>query len=131
MRDYWKLYYAAKKRSEAGKGRKYSLLAEKYYKLAQEQSELRRQSSTMMGIRLGVIKDEYNNPYDEPVYEGFYVLRNLRKGELFKRKMNARKVYVKGHYDRASKTFSVYDYEDVNSEMFAKGSLKVWAGFSY
>lgn len=63
--------------------------------------------------------------------EGVYLLKELPKGELFKRKANARKVYVKGHYDRGSKTFSVYDYEDVNSEMFAKGTLKVWAGFTY
>ena len=67
----------------------------------------------------------------EVIVEGFYLLKNLRKGELFKRKMGARKVYVKGGYDRGSKTYSVYDYNDINSEMFAKGTLKVWAGFTY
>jgi hypothetical protein len=63
--------------------------------------------------------------------EGFYTLKSLPKGELFKRKMTSRKVYVKGDYDRGSKTYSVYDYENINSEMFAKGSLKVYAGFTY
>lgn len=65
------------------------------------------------------------------VPEGIYLLKELPKGELFKRKLNARKVYVKGDYDRGTKTYSVYDFEDVNSEMFAKGTLKVWAGFTY
>jgi hypothetical protein len=130
MRDYWKLYYAAIKRFEKGKGRKYGLLAQKYYKLAQEQSELRRQSSTMMGIRLGVIKDEYNNPYNE-LNEGWYRLGDLPKGEFIKRKETSHKVYIKGHYDRASKTYSVYDAEDVNNEMFVNRDTRVYAGFTY
>lgn len=130
MRDYWKLYYAAKKRSEAGKGRKYSLLAEKYYKLAQEQSELRRQSSTMMGIRLGVIKDEYNNPYDE-LNEGWYRLKDLPKGEFIKKTPGSKKVYRKGKYDRTYKVFRLDDMDDISRDVLVKGSAEVWAGFSY
>lgn len=66
----------------------------------------------------------------EPM-EGWYEIRNLPKGELIKRSQHAVKVYVKGEYDRASKSFSVYDYNDINSEMFVKPKTKVWAGFIY
>lgn len=129
IRNYWKLYYAAKKRAEAGKGRKYVLLAEKYYKLAQDQSELRIQSSTMMGRRLGVIKDEYNNPGE--LYEGWYRLKDLRKGEFVKKTPGSKKVYRKGEYDRTYKAFRLNDQDDINRDVLVKGNAEVWVGFTY
>lgn len=34
-------------------------------------------------------------------------------------------VYVKGDYDRASKRFSIYKFENINAERFVKGSALV------
>jgi hypothetical protein len=65
------------------------------------------------------------------VREGWYEIRNLPRGEFIKRSQHAVKVYVKGDYDRATRAFSVYDYDDINSEMFVKRKTKVWAGFTY
>jgi len=63
--------------------------------------------------------------------EGYYKLKDLPKGEFIKRKPGAKKVYIKGEYDRGSKTYSIYDADDINSEMFAKGTTRVYAGFNY
>jgi hypothetical protein len=63
--------------------------------------------------------------------EGYYTLKDLSKGEFIKRKATAHKVYIKGDYDKASKTYSVCDAEDVNNNTFVKGSTRVYAGFTY
>jgi ribosomal protein L31E len=65
------------------------------------------------------------------IAEGYYKLKDLAKGEFIKRKPTAKKVYIKGEYDRGSKTYSVYDTDDINSEIFLRGTTKVWAGFIY
>lgn len=63
--------------------------------------------------------------------EGWYVLNDLAKGEYIRRTPESKKVYVKGHYDRASRTYSVYDVNDVNNEMFVARDTRVYAGFTY
>jgi hypothetical protein len=66
----------------------------------------------------------------EPV-EGWYELRNIPPGSFIKRKPTSKKVYIRGEYDKGSKTYSVWEYEDMNNEIFLKGSTKVYAGFIY
>jgi len=62
---------------------------------------------------------------------GMYKLSDLKKGEFFKRKPTARKVYTKGEYDRGSKKYGCEDYEAVGSEIFLKGDTLVYVGFDY
>jgi hypothetical protein len=63
--------------------------------------------------------------------EGYYRLGDLPKSEFIKRKATSQKVYIKGEYDRASKTYSVYEAEDINNEMFVARDTRVYAGFTY
>jgi hypothetical protein len=58
-------------------------------------------------------------------------IRNIKTGEYFKRKPDAKTVYVKGQYDRATKSFSAIDTEDISREIFIKASKPVFVGFDY
>lgn len=60
-------------------------------------------------------------------------MSHVRKsGENFiKRKPDANAVYVVNHYDKASKTFSCSDYDDMNKEIFIKADKTVYVGFSF
>lgn len=58
-------------------------------------------------------------------------LKDLKQGDFFKRKQDAKTVYVKHHYDRASKTFSCSDIEDMNREIFLKSNVEVFIDFEY
>ena len=55
-------------------------------------------------------------------------IRNLKPGDYFrlvtKRGLQS-PVYIKGDYDRASKRFSIYKFENINAERFVKGSALV------
>lgn len=66
--------------------------------------------------------------------EKIYNLKDLKKGELIKLIKNnqpTNKVYIKGEYDKASKTYSLIEYNDINHEIFRKGNTKVLAGFIF
>lgn len=58
-------------------------------------------------------------------------LRNVKPGEFVRRKQDAKTTYIKGGYDRASKTFSLTDFDDINREIFVKASTVVWVGFDF
>jgi hypothetical protein len=58
-------------------------------------------------------------------------IRNIKPGEYFKRQADAKTVYVKGKYDKASKSFSAIDTEDINREIFIKATKPVFVGFDY
>ena len=59
-------------------------------------------------------------------------LKELKKGDFFKLKdSDTATVYVKGEYDRSTKTYSCFKFEDVNDERFFKGSKKVFVGFTF
>ena len=59
------------------------------------------------------------------------LVRDLPRGEFVKRKPDARTVYIRGEYDRSSQTYSLTDAEDANREIFVKGTLPVYVGFTY
>lgn len=65
------------------------------------------------------------------MYEGWYELRNLPKGEFIKRSQHAVKVYRKEKYDRVEKAFEVDDMDDISRSMYVKGKTRVYAGFTY
>lgn len=64
-------------------------------------------------------------------YEGWYSVKSLPKGELVKRSPTAKKVYVKGNYDRMAKAYELDDYDDISRQALVRGTTKVWAGFTY
>lgn len=58
-------------------------------------------------------------------------LRDVKPGDFVRRKADAKTTYVKGAYDRASKTFSLTDFDDMNREIFLKPTTLVWVGFDF
>lgn len=47
-------------------------------------------------------------------------IENLTKGQLFKRKENAKDIYVKGEYNRTAKGWECHKWEDINSRIIIK-----------
>lgn len=58
-------------------------------------------------------------------------LRDVKPGEFVRRKQDAKTTYVKGAYDRATKTYSLTDFDDFNREIFVKATAVVWVGFDF
>lgn len=58
-------------------------------------------------------------------------ISELKKDEFFKRKEGAGRVFIKGDYDRASKSYSCIAYDDINHEIFIKAYKKVIVGFTF
>lgn len=55
------------------------------------------------------------------------LLKQIKQGEYFSLKDNENApLWVRNHYDRASKTYSCSKYDDVNSESFMKPNRKVF-----
>lgn len=54
-------------------------------------------------------------------------LKTLKSGEYFRLKNNEiAPLWVRGEYERSSRKYSTYKYDDVNHETLRKGSVKVW-----
>lgn len=58
-------------------------------------------------------------------------IKDVKKGDYFRRKPDAKTTYIRGQYDRTEKDYSCIDDMDMNREIFLKGSTKVWVGFTY
>ena len=58
-------------------------------------------------------------------------LRDVKPGEYFKRKADARAVFVRGAYDRSSKRISATDFDDINRELLLKPAAIVFVGFTF
>jgi hypothetical protein len=58
-------------------------------------------------------------------------LKDVPKGEYIRRKLDAKTTYVRGDFDRSTKTYSLSDCEDFCREIFLKGTTLVWVGFEY
>ena len=55
-----------------------------------------------------------------------------KSGETFiKRTADAKAVYFVNHYDKATKSYSCSDCNDMNKEVFIKSSKTVFVGFTY
>lgn len=57
-------------------------------------------------------------------------MKELKKGDYFKLKENGR-VYVRDEYDRSSKKYMYYDFDDVCKYHLAKGSKLVIEDFEF
>mgnify|MGYP007047367331 CR=1 FL=1 len=62
-------------------------------------------------------------------------IRDVRRGEVFRRSIAAQKTYVRGLYvrgdSRAKDRFSCIDFDDVNRELFLRASTLVFVDFSF
>ena len=61
-------------------------------------------------------------------------LKKVKMGEFFKRLRKgspSAKVYVKDYYEPSEHKYWVYDYFDVNSGFFLKGSTEVTTDFEF
>jgi hypothetical protein len=58
-------------------------------------------------------------------------LKDVPKGEHFKRKIDAKTIWIRDYYDAGSKTYRCEDADDMNREMFLKGTTMVYIGFTY
>jgi hypothetical protein len=58
-------------------------------------------------------------------------IKQVKQGDYFKRKPDAKTVYIRGEYCKASKAYSCIDAEDINKELLIKGDKVVVIGFTY
>ena len=58
-------------------------------------------------------------------------LKSVKPGDYVKRKSDAVKVYIKGDYDRTTKSFELKDVEDINRVIYIKATKPVYVGFTY
>ena len=52
-------------------------------------------------------------------------------GEPLKRKEHAKKVYLRGEYDRQYCAYRIDDVDDCSRDMLVPGHTLVWIGFDY
>jgi hypothetical protein len=53
-------------------------------------------------------------------------LRDVKQGVLIQRKIDSKTLFIKNHYDKASKTYSLTSTDDINKEIFLKPSTIVF-----
>lgn len=58
-------------------------------------------------------------------------IKSVKPGDYIKRKEDAKAVYIKGAYDRASKSFECTDTDDINRVIYIKADKTVFIGFTY
>ena len=59
-------------------------------------------------------------------------IKNFKKGDYFKlQDKETAAVYVRGEYDRSTKKYSCYRYDDVAVERFFRGDKKVYVDFEF
>lgn len=61
-------------------------------------------------------------------------IKDLKKGEYIKRSIKrqpSNEIYIKGDYDRATKSYSCIAFYDINKEIFIKADKEVFYGFTF
>lgn len=58
-------------------------------------------------------------------------IKSVKPGDYIKRKVDAQTVYIKGAYDRATKSFECTDTNDINRQIYIKSDKSVFVGFTY
>jgi hypothetical protein len=53
-------------------------------------------------------------------------LIDVKQGVLIQRKIDSKTLFIKNHYDKASKTYSLTSTDDINKEIFLKPSTIVF-----
>lgn len=57
-------------------------------------------------------------------------IQNLPKGEYFRFKING-PVWVRDDYDRSSKSYQAYKFDDINHFTYKKKGTSVYYGFNF
>ena len=58
-------------------------------------------------------------------------LKNVKPGDFVKRKADSKAVYIKGAYDKTTKSFELTDTDDINRSVYVKSDKIVFIGFTY
>ena len=58
-------------------------------------------------------------------------IKNVKPGDFVKRKADSKAVYIKGAYDRTTKSFELIDTDDINKVVYVKSDKIVFIGFTY
>lgn len=58
-------------------------------------------------------------------------LKSVKPGDFVKRKSDSKAVYIKGAYDRTTKSFELIDTDDINRVVYVKSDKIVFIGFTY
>lgn len=62
-------------------------------------------------------------------------IRELKAGEYFTIKQvsepKANQVWIRGEYDRSTRTYSAINFDDVNRERYFKGDKEVYTDFVF
>jgi len=58
-------------------------------------------------------------------------LKDIEKGEYFKRKPESKTIYTKGDYDRSQKKYQCDNESDISKCIYLKGDTVVSVGFTY
>lgn len=58
-------------------------------------------------------------------------LKELKKGDVFKRKEAAKAIYVRGDYIRREKRFECTDVEDICRFVYLPGNAEIFTEFEY
>lgn len=58
-------------------------------------------------------------------------IKDLKAGEFFKLKADAKRVYIRDEYDRSEKKYCCIAFDDINVCRLFNGSKKVFVGFTF
>lgn len=58
-------------------------------------------------------------------------IRELKMGEFFKLKENAKRVYIREEYDRSEKRYCCTAWDDICVSRLFDGNKKVFVGFTF
>lgn len=58
-------------------------------------------------------------------------IKSAKLGEYIKRKADSKAVYIKGAYDRATKSFECQATDDISKTIYIKADKVVHVGFTY
>ena len=73
-----------------------------------------------------LVQIEVSEPPSELVYGRPTPVKSLKKGKVFKRKLEDIKAYERGNYDRSTKRFDCGDLDDISRSLSLKGSTLVY-----
>ena len=59
------------------------------------------------------------------------LLKNVKRGEFIRRKVNSKTTYIRGEYVRDDGRYSLINFDDINKEVFLKGDTKVFINFTF
>lgn len=58
-------------------------------------------------------------------------LKNVKAGDIFRRKPDAQTVFIREHYNREDKTYTCTDWHDIGRCIFLKGTTQVFTDFDF